>query len=178
MKKSYTFKFALCALYSAFGILSFMLENLFPPLFLPGARLGISNVFILLATVTLGYAYGLTVLIVKTLLGSVFSGNASAILYSLPAGLISLSLEALLLTGIEKISVVAISVAGSVVNVTVQNAIFCAVTKTAEVIVYLPYFALIGIIGGAAIGFTVYLIIKKLPQKLLTAEENKQEKKF
>ena len=171
MKKSSTFKFTLCAIYSALGILSFMLENLFPPLFIPGARLGISNVFILLATVTLGYTYGLTVLIIKTLFGSLFSGNVSALLYSLPSGIISLSLETLLLLAIDRISIVAVSVAGGVINVTVQNAIFCAVTKTAEVMVYLPYYALIGIIGGAAVGFIVYLIINKLPEKLLTAKE-------
>ena len=68
-------KLALSAMLSALALISFMIENLFPPLFLPGARLGISNVFILLAVLFLGSGYGYAVFIVKVVLGCVFCGS-------------------------------------------------------------------------------------------------------
>jgi heptaprenyl diphosphate synthase len=155
-------KLTLCALLTAFAILSFTLENLFPPLVLPGARMGISNIFILLSAIYLGAPYGFATLIIKVTLGSLFAGNISAIMYSLPAGIISLSLELLLLTFIKKVSLVSVSIAGSVINVTIQNTVFCLVTGVTEYLGYLPYLALISVISGLIIGFTVYIVIKKV----------------
>ena len=45
MRKPLLKKLTLCSIYSALAIISFVIENLFPPLFLPGARMGVSNVF-------------------------------------------------------------------------------------------------------------------------------------
>ena len=80
MKHSLTYKISLCALLSAFALISFVLEGLFPPLFRPGARMGLSNVFILIAIYFLGAKYALAVLVIKTVLGSLFGGNISAIM--------------------------------------------------------------------------------------------------
>ena len=58
---------------------------------------------------------------------------------------------------------VSLSVSGAVLNTTIQNAVFCLIGKTAEYLCYLPYLSLIAILSGVVVGFTVYLIIKKLP---------------
>ena len=141
--------------------IAFVIEGMFPPLFLPGARMGVSNVFILLSAILLGGRYGFAVLIVKILLGSLLSGNVSSAIYSLPSGILALSIELILLYFTNKISVVAISVFGAVLNSTVQNAVFCIVTKTPEYLAYLPYLALIGAVAGLIIGLAVYLTVKK-----------------
>ena len=125
--------------------------------------MGISNVFILLSAVILGYKYAIAVLVIKTVLGSLFAGNISAVMYSLPAGAFALTLELLLLYFCKNVSVIAVSVLGAVVNSSVQNLVFCLVTGTAEYLAFLPYLSLIGIISGIIVGFTVYLIVKKLP---------------
>ncbi len=155
-----TTKIALCGLFSALGTVAFVIEGLFPPLFIPGAKLGVSNVFILLATIILGGGYGFCALIIKITLGSLFSGNISGILYSLPAGLISLSVEYLLLRFAKKISLPGVSVCGAVINSAVQNLVFCLITNTLSYLIYLPYLALIAVLSGLTVGFTVYLIIK------------------
>lgn len=167
MKKTVIKKITACAVLSALSILAFMLESLFPPLFVPGARMGLSNIFILLSAIVLGYGYGYTVLILKIVLGSVFSGNISAMLYSLPAGLISLSVELLLFSFCKRISVICISVTGAVINVTLQNVVFCLVTDSVEYLSFLPYLSLIGVLAGITVGFSVYLLIKKLPNGIL-----------
>jgi heptaprenyl diphosphate synthase len=166
MKKFSVYKISLTGLFSALATIAFVIENLFPPLLMPGARIGVSNIFILLATVTLGATSGFITLTIKILLGSLFAGNVSSALYSLPAGLISLTLECLLLFKIKNVSLPAISVAGAVINTTVQNTVFCLITKVPEFFFYLPYLALVGVISGLTVGFTVYLIIKKIPNKI------------
>ena len=81
MKATYSLKkIAVCGVLSAFSLLAFMLENLFPPLFVVGGRLGISNYFILIAGIYAGFWYGAGALTVKSILGSVFSGNIGAML--------------------------------------------------------------------------------------------------
>ena len=147
------------------ALISFILEGLFPPLIIPGARLGVSNVFILLCAVVLGGKYAFASLILKTVLGSVFSGNVSSIMYSLPSGAIALTVQ-LLLLNLTKSSVVSISVCGSLLNTTAQNIVFCLVTKTFEYLAFIPYLALIGAVSGVLVGFIVYLAVKLLPLKI------------
>lgn len=150
---------------AALATLSFTIENLFPPLILPGAKLGVSNIFILFALVALGAPYAFATLAVKVILGSLFAGNLSAITYSLPAGVIALSAEFAITYFIKKTSIVATSVVGSVLNITTQNIIFCLITDTAEYLCYLPYLALIGISSGLIVGFAIFFLLKALPLK-------------
>ena len=160
-------KIALCGILTALALLSFALENLFPPLFVPGARVGISNIFVLLAVILLGAPWGFAALILKCVLGSLFSGNIFAVVYSLPAGAVALTVEVLLLFFTEKVSVVAISVAGAAVNAAIQNATYCLITENLYFISYLPYSVGVGVAGGIIVGFAVYLISKALPKGFL-----------
>ena len=77
----------LCAL----ALLAYLLEGLFPPLFIPGAKLGISNIFTLLALVLFGGREALLTVLVKCLLGTVFGNVIQA-----SRGMISIALGVLL----------------------------------------------------------------------------------
>lgn len=171
MDKKILFKITLCACFSALATITFAIESLFPPFFLPGARMGLSNVFILLSAIILGGKYAFITLIVKISLGSLFSGNLSQIIYSLPAGLVSLCAELSVLFFVKKTSVISASISGAVINVAVQNVIFCLVTNTIAFISYLPYLTLIGVLAGLIVGLAVYFIIKFIP---LSQLENKK----
>jgi heptaprenyl diphosphate synthase len=161
MRKDISRKITITAVLSALSTLAFMLESLFPPLIIPGARMGLSNVFILFTVIVVGYRYGFIVMIVKIILGSTFSGNLSAILYSLPAGLTSCAIQVSLVHFTKNVSLLAISVFGAVVNSVIQNVVFCLVTKTWEYLSYVPYLSLVAIISGLIVGFATYLLIKK-----------------
>lgn len=167
MKNLMTKKITLCAIFSAFTLIVFILESLFPPIIIPGAKMGLSNVFIILGIIILGPWYGFAILLVKILLGSVFAGNISAIIYSLPAGLITCFFEVFLIYFTSRISILAISALSAVINIIIQNLTFCIVTGTWSYIIYSPYLSIIGLISGIIVGFAVYLIIKKLPLEAL-----------
>ena len=173
MKNKMLFKICFSAIMTAFASLAFMLESLFPPLFLPGARLGLSNVFILLVSMVIGWKYGFAVLTIKTFIGSLFAGNLSTVMYSLPAGLISLTVQFLLFSLLKNVSIVSTSVAGAVINSLVQNVVFCLVTGTSEFLVYLPYLSLISTFSGIVIGIIVSLALVRFPQKYVFTNINK-----
>ena len=168
-------KITITAILTALAIIAFTLESLFPPIIIPGAKLGLSNIFILLTFFTAGTLYSFLGLTVKVILGSLFSGNFSTLMYSFPSGIIALAIEILLFEITENVSIPAISTVGSVVNVFVQNLVFCLVTSTLEYISFLPYLALISTFSGLTVGLTVCFLLKKIPSKMFftTIKEEK-----
>ena len=166
MKKISLKKIATCGVLSGLALISFVIESALPPLFIPGARLGVSNVFILLSAILLGSPYAVFTLIIKTVLGSVFSGNMSALLYSLPSGLVALFIELLLINKARKLSIPAVSLVGAVINNVIQNVVFCLITSTWDYLTYSSYLMLIGLASGLFVGFAVYLVIKLVPNSV------------
>lgn len=167
-------KTVFAAFLSAAALIAFMIENLFPPLFIPGARLGVSNVFVLFAVVYLGIKEGFAVLTVKIILGSVFTGNVSAMLYSLPSGLFSLSVQVILLVYAKNVSITAVSTVGGTVNLILQNSVFCLIAGK-EYFIYLPYLSAIGALSGAFVGITVYFLVKGIPRNLFNKKTKVKE---
>ncbi len=162
------YKIAACGIFSALALIAFVIESLFPPLFIPSARMGISNIFVLLAAITLGVPYGAAVLIIKCVLGSVFSGNISAMIYSLPAGIVAFSAEIIVIAFFKKTSVTAASALGAVINSVCQNAVFCLVANDFGFFVYLPYLAAIGAASGILVGLATVLILRIIPKRYMS----------
>ena len=158
-------KIAVLALLTGFSLITFLLENLLPPLFFPGAKLGLSNVFSLAALIIYSPAEAFLVVAARTLLGAMFAGNFSAILYSFTGGVVSMAVSSLLIYFLyPKISVMAVSVAAAITHNITQCLVFVALTGTPLLFGYMPYLALIGIPAGAVVGGVTLLIFKGLPQ--------------
>lgn len=161
------------AVFTALALVSFLIENAFPPMFVPGAKMGVSNIFTLLALLFYGGGCGLITVLVKCVLGCVFSGNASALMYSLPAGLVSFGVEFLLVRfAFGKVSVIALSCTAAVLHNAVQNIVFALVTGMPEVMGYLPYLALIGAVSGITVGAAVFATVKLLPEEVIRKQLN------
>ena len=154
-------KIVFTAVLASLALIAFMIESLFPPILVPGAKLGLSNFFILTALIFLGVKEAIAVFIIKIILGSVFSGNISALLYSFPSGTVSLLVEILLFTKI-KTSVLSASALGAVINNAVQLSVYVLITNTIELYVYLPYLLLIGLLAGTFNGVLCVFISKTL----------------
>lgn len=160
-------KITLTAVLSALSLLAFMLENLFPPIIIPGAKLGLSNIFTFLALIILGVPYAYFTMLIKLIFGAIFSGAISSVMYSLPSGIVSLSLMTLLLyTTKRKLSIVCISGLSAVIHNAVQLIVYALVTDI-TVFYLMPYLALIGLASGVLVGLTVFYIIRFLPQKVV-----------
>lgn len=162
-KIGYGKKIAVLSLMAGLGLVSFMLEGLFPSPVIPGAKLGISNIFSLMTLVLYGFPEAALVVVVRTVLGSLFAGNLSMLLYSLTAGLASVAVSRLLFFAFPKISVLAISIVSAVVHNTVQLLVYCALTGTILLMGYLPVLAALGAGAGVFVGLTVVFMIKAVP---------------
>lgn len=147
------------------ALISYIIESLLPSIALPGAKIGVSNIFTMLTVIVLGLPEGLILIIVRTTLGAIIVGNLSSLIYSCTAGIISTVVMFLMyrVRG-RKISIVAISVCSAVVHNLVQNTVFCLVTNSAENYLLLPYLGAFGIMSGIIVGLIVLLILKTIPE--------------
>ena len=152
---------------TAMGLITFMIESLFPPLFLPGAKMGISNVFSLLTLFVMGPTEALILVLVRTTLGSIFTGNMSTLMYSMTAGVVSVAVSSVLVEFVyPRVSIVAISVVAAVMHNLTQNLVFCLVSDTPQMFAYMPWLALLGVVAGIIVGFAVWFILRTVPTKV------------
>ena len=157
-------KIAVMSLFTALGLIVFIIENQFPPLFVPGAKMGLANIFSMSALILYGPAEAFVVVVVRTFLGSLFVGNISMLLYSFTGGVISLALSSVLMYAVyPRVSLMAVSIAAAVLHNIVQSAVYVFVTETALMLSFMPYMALIGILSGTIVGAVVEIIFKKVP---------------
>lgn len=99
-----------CAVLAALALALSYLESFFPPLLpLPGVKLGLANIVTVYALYALGASNALAILVVRCLLGSLFAGNASALLFSLLGGLAAM-LVMIALHALPRLSVYGVSV--------------------------------------------------------------------
>ncbi len=157
-------RIAAVAALTALSLIVFLIENLLPPLFIPGAKLGLANAFSFTALVLYGPAEAFAVVVARTLLGAVFAGNLSALMYSFTGGVAAMTASALLLCFLHpRISLTAVSVAGAAVHNLTQNAVFALISSTPLAFSYAPYLTLIGALSGAIVGVVITLIFKRVP---------------
>lgn len=155
---------------TAMGLIMFMVESLFPPLLLPGAKMGLSNIFSLLTLFVLGPTEAIVLVVVRTTLGSVFTGNVSTLMYSMTAGLVSVVVSVILVEFVyPKVSIVAISVVAAVMHNLTQNVVFCLVSNTPEMFGYMPWLALLGVVAGIIVGFAVWFILRAVPTRVFVS---------
>ena len=158
-------KLASLGVLTALSLITFLIENLFPPILIPGAKLGLANAFSFIALIVYSPWEAFAVVGVRTVLGAVFAGNFSAVLYSFTGGIVSMAVSSVLIYCIHpKISVICASVVAAVFHNLTQNAVFVLLSSTPLAFSYAPYLALLGIVSGGFIGATVTLAVKRLPQ--------------
>lgn len=162
-------KIAAAALLTALSLITFLLENLLPPMILPGAKPGLANIFSLAALIMYGPAEAFIIVCIRTLLGAIICGNVSALLYSFTGGVVSMAVSAALMYLVyPKISVMSVSIAAAVAHNITQNAVFVLVSSTPLMWGYLPYLGLLGILSGAIVGGITMLIFRAVPKSAFT----------
>ena len=157
-------KLAVLGVLTALSLITFLIENLFPPLFIPGAKLGLANAFSFIALIMYSPLEAFIIVAARTILGAVFAGNISAVMYSFTGGVVSMAASSLLLYLVHpKISVICVSVIAAVLHNVTQNLVFVAVYSAPVAFLYMPYLILLGVLSGAFIGAAVTTIVKRVP---------------
>jgi len=141
-------------------ILSY-LDSCIPMPAVPGVKLGLANLAVIVCLWQVGTAEAWAVSLVRILLTGMTFGSASAMLYSFTGAVLSLSLMCALKHS-KRFSTVGISVAGGVTHNLGQLLMAAAVTKTGGVLYYFPVLFAAGTVSGAVIGFIAGEIVLRL----------------
>ena len=171
-------KIATLSIFTALSLIAFIIENQFPPLFFPGAKMGLANIFSFAALILYSPWEAFVIVAIRTGLGAVFAGNVSAVLYSFTGGVVSMAVSSVLMyTVYPRISLMSVSIAAATVHNVTQNTVFVILSGTALTFGYMPYLILLGILSGAVVGGVIMLIFKKVPQSVFERAIYKTTKK-
>lgn len=160
MKKKRT---AYLGMFLALALVCSYIESLLPFHFgIPGIKLGLANIVILLLLYYAGAKEAAFVSILRILLCGFLFGNLFSILYSLAGGILSFLCMALLKkTGI--FHMVSISAAGGMAHNLGQIFVAAAVVENLNLFFYLPLLLSVGVITGILIGIAAQEILLRLP---------------
>ena len=148
--------------FTALALILSYVETLIPINFgIPGVKLGLANLIIVVALYRLPLQEVYLLSIVRILLSGFIFGNYFSILYSLAGGLLSLSVMALLKRR-NSFSVMGISVAGGVFHNVGQMTVAMLVVETFSVAYYFPVLMIAGLVTGLLIGILSNEMLKRL----------------
>lgn len=158
-----TKKLVLIALFAAISLTVWIVEaQIPPPVPVPGVKLGLASAVTLIAMALLGRREALAVLLVRVVLGSLFSGSFSAILFSLTGGLLSWGVMALTIGLFPEGQLWVVSVFGAVAHNAGQLIAAIAVTRTWALLSYGPALLAAAIVTGATTGVLAVLLCRAL----------------
>ena len=153
---------ALLGVLTAAAIVIALLESFIPSIGIPGVKMGLANIVILIILYELGIWEAGVVNLLRVLVVSLARGTflSMGFLMSLTGAALSFGIMVLFYLLIKKFSIIGVSVIGSVFHVTGQIIIAMIFLGSAYVFLYLPIIAISAIITGVFVGITAKLIIK------------------
>lgn len=158
-----TRKLTVMAMLLALALIIFVIEAQLPPLApIPGIKLGLANIITLTAIYLIGRREAFIVLILRIILGSVFSGNLIGFIYSVSGGIASFALMCAVSLFLKPDKIWVVSVFGALAHNAGQIAAAVFITKTTQVIWYLPVLTISAVITGVFTGIAAQLIFKRL----------------
>lgn len=153
---------AFYALMIALAMILSYLEMLVPPFFaIPGMKLGLTNLVVLIMLYSRGAKSAMFINLVRILLVSLLFGSGVSFIYSLAGGLLS-GLVMILLKRTGKFSIVAVSIAGGVSHNIGQILAAVLLLNTTSIAWYLVALWFTGTASGTVIGILGGILCKKL----------------
>ena len=140
-----------------------MIEAQIPALVpIPGVKLGLANIVTVFAIFVYGPKDALAILLVRVVLGSIFSGQITTILYSLAGGLLCFCVVVLIQKILTERQIWVASVVGAIFHNIGQVLVAMLITSTWRLVVYLPILMVSGILAGLFTGLCAQFLYGKL----------------
>ena len=157
-----THRIALMGILTAGAIIIAILESFIPSIGIPGVKLGLANIVILIILYEIGIVEAIIVDLLRVLMVGLLRGTivSMGFLMSLTGAVLSLGIMILLFLVVKKFSIVGVSVVGSIFHVTGQILIAMAFLGTPYIVFYLPIIAVSAIITGVLVGVVAQLVIR------------------
>ena len=128
---------------------------------LPGVKLGLANIVTLIALYLLGTKSAFVILAIRCLLGAVFGGGITGLMFSLTGGVLSMSVMALC-KRMKTLSVYGVSILGAAAHNVGQILAAMVLMNSVYIGVYLSYLLLVALATGFATGSACAGVLKIL----------------
>ncbi|MBE6136275.1 MAG: Gx transporter family protein [Erysipelotrichaceae bacterium] len=163
-KKSSTFnvhKIALLGVLTAGAVVIAILESFIPSIGIPGIKLGLANIVILVTLYELGILDAIIVNLIRVVVVGLVRGTfmSYGFLMSLSGAFLSLLVMIIFYLLIRKFSIIGVSVLGALAHVIGQILVAMIYLGTSYVVLYLPVIGLSAIITGVFVGLVSSAII-------------------
>ena len=158
MKENKTRRIAQYGLLVALALILSYLEAQLPVFFaVPGMKLGLTNIVVLVALYGMGEGSAIGINLMRIFLVSVLFGNGMSLAYSLVGGLLSGAVM-LLLKRTRKFSLLGVSIAGGITHNVGQILTAMALLQTKALGWYLLVLWISGLVSGALIGVNAFTL--------------------
>lgn len=162
-KKTDTKKLAEMGMLTAVALIIFIIEARIPNLSpVPGMKLGLANIVTVYAVYRFRAHETALIVLARIILGSVFCGNVSVMLYSMSGAALCLAGMLFIRKIIPEKYLFLASAAGAVFHNTGQTIAAMLIMKTTAVAVYWPFLVVSGIIAGIFTGLCAGFLLKKI----------------
>ena len=163
-------KITLSAAFVAVGLIMGYIESFIViPVSIPGFRIGIANIAVVLAMYLLGPIYGMCIVLTRVILASALYGTGASFLYSLFGAAFSYAIMVVLSK--KGFSVYGVSVAGAVTHNLAQTIVAYFLVGNIYVMTYIPVLLIIGVFAGLLVGALSDIIYRRLRKISIFNEE-------
>lgn len=146
---------------TAIALTIFMIENQLPsPVPIPGIKLGLSNIITLAAMLLLGRKEAGAVLAARIIMGAVFAGSPSTLIYSAAGGTFAYAVMCLTVGLFKEKQIWIVSALAAVAHNAGQLLACALIVKTPGIMLYAPVLAASGIITGVFTGFAAMYLVR------------------
>lgn len=162
-----TKKIAYLGLLIALAFVFSYVEFLIPvSLGVPGAKLGLANLVIVVALYTLNERDAFVLSMIRIVLVGFTFGNMASMLYSFAGGIVSY-LAMVIAKKTRLLSTTGVSVLGGVFHNVGQIIVAIIVVDTASLIYYLPVLVLAGSVSGVVIGVLGAMVTRRIQKAVI-----------
>lgn len=157
-----TKRLALCGMMAALGLIFSYVEAMIPiSVGIPGVKLGVANLVIIVALYVLGGRYAFSINVIRILVAGLLFNGAFGALYSLAGACVSFVVMSILKkTG--WFSIVGVSMAGGVAHNVGQILVAATIIENLRLFMYFPVLLASGMVTGIVIGVVAYAVMNRL----------------
>ena len=155
-------KVALLGVLTALALIFSYVESLIPIHFaIPGMKLGLANVIIVIVLYKIGFKDAFLVSTIRVIVAGVLFGNLMSVLFSLAGSSFSLVMMKLLYKR-NMFSTIGISVIGAVFHNLGQIMVAMIVVESFSVMYYFAFLMISGVVTGVVIGIVANEMMKRV----------------
>ncbi len=154
------------ALMTALALIFSYIEAILPfNIGIPGVKLGIANIVVVLALYIFDWKVAFTINTLRIILAGLLFSGVFGIIYSFAGGVLSLFIM-VMLKKTEKFSIIGICTAAGVAHNLGQIITAAILIENIKMFAYFPVLIFSGIVMGILTGTVAYILLGKLPKSI------------